>query len=41
VLKIMVEVASIRCARAVKVRELKSHMAIPFFTKRIPHAVGC
>jgi hypothetical protein len=37
----MAEVASIRCARAVTVRELKSHMTIPFLIKCIPLVVGC
>jgi len=36
VLRIIAEIASIRCARDMKVRELKSHIAIPFLATCIP-----
>ena len=39
-LKIRADVASIRCARAMKVRLLKSHMVIPFLTTVIPLLSG-
>jgi hypothetical protein len=35
-LKVRAEMASIRCMRAMKVRELKIHTVIPFFDKGIP-----
>lgn len=35
-LKAKTEIASVRCRRATKVKELKSHTVIPFFVKYIP-----
>jgi hypothetical protein len=35
-LKIRAEAASIKCMRAMKVRELKSHTIIPFLDKGVP-----
>jgi hypothetical protein len=39
--KITTEIASIRCMSATKVKELKSHTAIPFLAKSIPLAFLC